>query len=158
MLAQSPPRPPVHYYCKTRRGVVAGGIHETRVAAGGRWGRERSTGLCWWDQRRRLARGGPPCGCLPRRQTTGPAHSKALLKRACAHICVQAKCTDSEVSSMRLECHSRNLDIEVKLRCQGWKSSKCCLCPCLCLNVSLVGGFLPHLNVFSISIIYIYCD
>jgi hypothetical protein len=29
---------------------------------GTRWGRERSTGLCWWDQRPRLARGEPPAG------------------------------------------------------------------------------------------------
>jgi hypothetical protein len=35
MIAQLPPRPPAHYYCKTRRGVVAGGIPETRMAAGG---------------------------------------------------------------------------------------------------------------------------
>jgi hypothetical protein len=33
-----------------------------------------------------------------------------------------------------------------------------CLCPCLCLNVSLLGGFLPHLNVFPISMIYVDCD
>jgi hypothetical protein len=110
MIAQSPPRPPADCNCKTRRGEggAEGGIHETRVAAeGAGWGRGRSTGLCWWDQRRRLARGGPPCGCLPRRQTTGPAHSKALLKRACAHFSVRAQCIDSGVSSMRLGCHSR---------------------------------------------------
>ncbi len=71
MLAQSPPRPTVHYHCETRRGVVAGGIHETRVAGD----RERSTGFCWWNQWRRLARREPladPSVCLACQQTTEP--------------------------------------------------------------------------------------
>ncbi len=48
---------------------------------GARWGREHSTGLCWWDQRRRLARGEPlagPHACLACQQTTGPLCANAL--------------------------------------------------------------------------------
>ncbi len=48
---------------------------------GARWGREHSTGLCWWDQRRRLARGdrlAGPLVCLVCQQATGPACAKTL--------------------------------------------------------------------------------
>ncbi len=45
--------------------MAAGGIHETPVTAGGSMD---GTGLCWWDQRERLARGeplsDPMCACL----------------------------------------------------------------------------------------------
>ena len=63
---------------------------------GARWSRERSTGLCWWDQRRRLARGellagpivflarrqAPVCSLLADSRSTGPALTKG--KRALA--------------------------------------------------------------------------